>query len=201
MTPLDMMVQVNVIAATPTEDSAKVLGEHIMGLGEAGSYLNVFKEPKISAEDDDEYKVVVTLFILPKELNDTLVILDGVKAGYTTPHETMIFSDAILQNIRIHPVMGMMGGTEATNNVIEYLMNKVQEQTKAIATLEAEASEQGRQFVKIAQILAGHQERYESMQSYIHSYINLTAMSKIVTALAEEVDPDLLDDFPLVIVH
>lgn len=201
MMPLDMMVQVNVIAATPTEDSAKVLGQHILGLGEEGSGLSVFKEPKLSEEDDDEFKVIVTLFVKPKQLNDTLVILDGVKAGYTTPHETMIFSDAILQNIRVQPLLGVMGGTDAMNDTIKYLMNKIQEQSKSIYALEAEASEQGRQFVKIAKILHGHQERYESMQAYIHSYIDLTAMSKIVTALAEQVDSDLLDDFPLVVLH
>jgi hypothetical protein len=197
-----MKLQVNVVVSTPTIESANVIAEHIIGLGEEDSHFTVYKEPKLSEEDDDEFKVVIALFIAPDNLDFTLITLDGIKAGYTTPSETMVFSDEILRNIGVFPILdGANGGTIAANQLNRYMSNKIQEQAKAIAVLEAEAAEQGRQFVKIAKILQGHQERYESMQAYIHSYIDLTNMAKIVTALAEEIDSDLLEQYSMAVIH
>lgn len=79
---------------------------------------------------------------------------------------------------------------------IQLLLSGMCAQQEYIEKLQEEVSDLNQQFVKIAQILAGHQERYESFQEYIHSYIDLPVIVRLVHDIAEEVDIDVTDYYP-----
>lgn len=202
---LNELAEIQVVAETPTLESAQVLGNHIVDVaGESSSVVYAYqKEPLPGDEPGDEvFKCFVILKVEPQKLERALVTLDGVKAGYTTPSETMLFHADILANISVTPALGgMHGGTDAVNQLHRYLTNKVQEQQKAINSLEEQMSEMNQSYCKVAMILNGYQERYESFNTYIHSTINLNAMAQVVHGLAERVDGDLLEDFPRLTIH
>jgi chromosome condensin MukBEF ATPase and DNA-binding subunit MukB len=80
--------------------------------------------------------------------------------------------------------------------VIQMLLSGMCAQQEYIEKLQEEVSDLNQQFCKIAQILAGHQQRYESFNEYIHSYIDLPVMVKLVNDIAAEVDIDVTDYYP-----
>jgi hypothetical protein len=192
--------QILVRTITKTSEDAQGLAKAILNFySDSNNIVMVNPGVKVTDDEEDYFTLVMRLFVDTDSIATSLSGLDAIKAGYF-PGCADIDEDAY-SNLKyevIHNISIMCQELVQTN---KYLLNKIQEQTKTIDTLECEVRELNQQFIKIANILTGHQERYESMQAYIHSYIDLTAMSQVVTALAQEVDPDILDDFPMVTIH
>lgn len=72
-------------------------------------------------------------------------------------------------------------------------MSAVCAQQEHIEKMEEQITDLNSQFVKIAQILAGHQERYESFNAYVNSYLDLPTVIKLVSDMAAELDIDVAD--------
>lgn len=141
----------------------------------------------------------IGLVVEDAELNNSLVQLDAVEAGFVPGVEEvleLVFGD---MRVEVKPFDEEVPTAILQQNT--YIHNRVQEQTKSISSLEMQVQQLTDLAVSQAGELAGLKARYDNLQSYIHSYIDIKGLVKTVRRIAEEVDPDILDEYDTVKIH
>jgi hypothetical protein len=141
----------------------------------------------------------IGLVVEDEKLNNCLVQLDSVEAGFVPDAEEVleeVFGDARYEVSLFDEEVPL--GIMQMN---QYLHNKVQEQTRSIAILEAQMSQLIDLCADTTAQSTGMKVRYDNLQAYIHSYLNVNGLVDTVRRIAEEVDPDILDDYQAVKIH
>jgi hypothetical protein len=138
----------------------------------------------------------IGLVVEDDALNTSLVQLDSVEAGFAPGAEEvleLVFGDA---RYEVTPF-----DDEVPASIVQlskYTHNKIQEQTKSVSSLEVQVQQLTDLAVQQAGELAGLKARYDNLQAFLHSYIDIKGLVQIVRRIAEEVDPDILDDYAIV---
>ena len=146
------------------------------------------------------FKGIVSLVVKSDSLNDCLVQVDSIKDGYVQDPENVmanIFADVRCEVVYIKDediIVPLI-------NMNQYLHNKVQEQSRAIAILEGQLEVLAKQTQLQENRINNLEKQYMSIQTYLHSYIDLNQLTKVVRTIAEETGSDALDDFTMVKIH
>lgn len=141
----------------------------------------------------------IGLVVEDEGLNNSLVQLDAVEAGFAPGAEEvleLVFGDA---RYEVTPFDDEVPA--AMVQVSKYTHNKAQEHTKSLSSLEMQVQQLTNLAVQQAGELAGLKARYDNLQAFLHSYIDIKGLVKTVRRIAEEVDPDILDDYEMSKVH
>jgi hypothetical protein len=138
-----------------------------------------------------------SLVVAAESLNNCLVQADTVKHGFIPDAEkvlTHVFRDVRIEVVSESPEVGLV-----QQNL--YLHNKVQELERAVGNLEGEVH-------TLVQLNEGYQKlfttlqgRYEEHQAFLHDFIDFKNLIRVVRELAEKVDEEILDVYPLQLVH
>lgn len=158
------------------------------GNGIAGSFFNV--------------RVIYS--VESTSLNNCLVQLDSVKQGFIEDKEGVmndVFNDLSVEVMFYADPTVLAHLPSSIPETISYLHQRVQDQDKTIEYLEDGLN-------KASTILAAYEKmidlldvRLTSLQTYIHSYIDLNAMAQVVRETAEVVDRDILNNFDKPTIH
>lgn len=133
-------------------------------------------------------------------LNNCLVQADTVKHGFI-PNAEQVFSH-VFKDVRIEvasetQVLDLIPVLEQN----KYMHNKIQELERAVEKLESES-------YNLTQLSGGYDtaitalvRRYEEHQAFLHDFIDFKNLVKVVRETAERVDDEILDTYPLQMVH
>lgn len=144
---------------------------------------------------------LIMLTVNDKDLNSCLVQLDAVDNGLVEGADEVL--ELCFGDMRAHVVpVDEKVLPDATVQMNTYLLNKVQEQSKTIQSIENQLRTLTEAVVKASGEAAAANSRYEGMQGYLLNYIDLPGMVKSLHALAEEVEEDILDPIhKITVVH
>lgn len=150
-----------------------------------------------------EYWVgIATLIVETSSLNSSLIEIDSVKHGFI-PDANRIF-DQVFRGVRVEVQTETENMTHGLRHILEqnkYLHNKVQELEQAISSLDITTFQLTNACDKYGAAITLLIKRYEEHQVFLHSYIDFKNLVNIVRELAENVDADILDTYPLKSIH
>lgn len=165
------------------------------------SHSTAIKEVQTTEGPNGSYAVgCVELTVETESLNSCLVQLDAVGSGFVPGAEGVlenVFGDMRAEVVYPSDEMRI----ESLVQMNEYLHNKVQEQNQAIEVMGGQLSAMFDFINTNQQACLKLQESYERIQTFLHSYVNIIELAQTVRALAEQVDPDLLDDYEAHTIH
>jgi hypothetical protein len=141
----------------------------------------------------------VTLRVETDKLNTCLVQIDAVNDGCVEDEEDVL--DMIFGDARVEVVVEEGNEIAVLKQQNLYLHNKIQEQNRnysiTLSQFNGVLDAVGTNTMAVQAV----QRRYEMLQTYLHSYVNVNGLVKTVQQLAEAVDPDLLEDLTLHTIH
>lgn len=141
----------------------------------------------------------IQLVVADHELNSSLVQLDAVEAGYV--EGAMEVLDLVFGDARVEVVHLTDDLNKGMIEINQYLHDKVQEQSKALALLEMQLSKLAEQVAEASATSKNAQARIDGVQGYLLNYVDLNGLVKIVRNIAEKVDEDILEESEVVKVH
>lgn len=151
---------------------------------------------KNSADGKYQFHVGVMTVTIPIELVlESMVQLDFIKSGFASRIIPSQCNDITLVVQRD----GTDDESLITNQLFYYLTNKSQEQQRTIGELQDQIKELDATIQKFETKFEYMDERYASFNAYIHSYLNLTNMAKMVYDLVEIVEPSLVDKYEQIV--
>lgn len=141
----------------------------------------------------------IQLNVSDNDLNNSLVQLDMVEDGFVEGADEVI--ELVFGDMRAEVIPVKDDVEQSLLQVNQYLHNKVQEQTKAIATLEMQVSKLIEQVAEVSATAKNAQARCDGIQGYLLNVVDLPEMVKAVHALAEEVDEDIVNNHKIIKWH
>jgi len=166
----------------------------------SASHSAVTKEVQTTEGPCGTYAVgCVELTVLTEKLNSCLVQLDAVEQGFVPDAEDVM--ENVFGDMRAEVVHADENRADSLLQMNTYLHNKVQEQNQTIQVLSGQMNAMFDMVGTNQQAVLKLQESYERIQTFLHSYVNIVGLMQTVRALAEQVDPDLLDDYTEHTIH
>lgn len=151
---------------------------------------------KNSTNGDYQFHLgVMTVTIPLEEVLVAMMQLDFIKSGFASPMIPSQCNDITLVVQREETDDSSL----ITNQLLYYLTNKSQEQQRTIGELQEQIVELNSTIDKFESKFEIMDQRYASFNAYIHSYLNLTTMAKIVYDLVEIVEPSLADKYEQIV--
>lgn len=142
---------------------------------------------------------LIQLTVSDKDINTCLIQLDAVEDGFAEGAEDVI--ELVFGDMRAEVIPVKDDVERSLLEMNQYLHNKVQEQTRAIAILEMQLTSLIEQAAEATATAKNAQARCDGIQGYLLNYVDLNGLVKTVRRIAEEVDEDILDDHEIVKVH
>lgn len=139
----------------------------------------------------------LVIFMDDHQLNSCLILIEAIKDGLIPDTQNILFD--IYDDVRVE--LADVDTPKSMKEINSYLFNKVQDQQKTIESMYMQISSISNILLTQTQHLASLKEQYEGVQWFLHSYVDLKNLCKVVREVAEQVDPNILEDFPLVPVH
>jgi hypothetical protein len=158
---------------------------------------------EVSSGTGSYYTTTLCLSVLQNNIEEYLVIVDTIKDGLTFGSEEILAKT--FNDIRcVVPEVNLVTVAETT----KYLLNKVQEQNLTISAFDTQlalmtdiiALMDKRIAIQEADMKA-HEDRLTGHMSFMHTYIDIKNLQKLVYEIAEKVDPDFLEDYSQATVH
>lgn len=141
----------------------------------------------------------MNLTVKPIDLNNCLVQIDSVKYGLI-PNADDIYG-VMFRDTRVEIATESIESITPILEQNKYLHNKVQEQAKAIENLE-------HQIFNLTKLANGFQiqinaltERYTEHHAFLHDFIDFKSLITVVRETAMKVDEEILDTYPIKMVH
>jgi hypothetical protein len=143
---------------------------------------------------------VASLVVEAKDLNNCLVQVDTVKHGYI-PNAEQVFRE-VFKDVRVEvaaetTVLDLVPILEQN----KFMHNKIQELERAVGKLERESLTLSQGCDNHETVIKTLSNRYDEHQAFLHDFIDFKNLIKIVRELAEKVDEEILDVYPLQRVH
>lgn len=139
----------------------------------------------------------IALTVKSEALNTCLVQIDAVDDGMVPGAEAAL--EKVFGDTRVEVVHGDSVISLREQN--KYLHNKVQELTRGSAVMTSQMSSIIDMVSTNTQAVMALQDRYMSIQNYLHSYVNVNSLVQTVRKIGEAVDEELLEDYKFHTIH
>lgn len=191
----DVIVNYNAETPEAAEAFYKLFKENVsheyMKYDSKEEHINVNGEPMGSY-----WQGLVQMAVSSEDLNNSLIQIDSVKNGLVSGSNEVY--DQIYSDMRVEVVAENANkNLSHVHQMLQYQHNQLQEHERVIERLEAEVAtlfEVKDQYEKRLEQMA---YRFDQMYAYLHDVVNVTSLVRIVRELAEQVDPELLDQHTL----